>query len=182
MRKSVISIFVFTTFAFCLTSPSTAQNWNDVRYADAQEHLKMMEQFVGTWELETGPDSTWVWELRPFEEGFEGKLLWKAGDKIYAEGRGIIGYAGPKGDQHLTLYLLWPDGFTSRDVLKFLTEKKVAGRRYNLLHTNMHWSFEWEMKTPDSYTAVWVHRPGTSVEAWLREPRVVRQTWSRVKE
>jgi hypothetical protein len=181
MRKFIISIFVITTFMFCLTSPLKSQNWNDVRYSDAQEHLKMMEIFVGAWELKVNEDTTWVWELRPFEEGYEGKLMWKAGDKIYAEGRGIIGFAGPSGDRHLTLYLLWPNGYTSRDVMKFLTEKKVVGRRYNLLHTNMSISFEWEMKTPDSYTAVWVQRLGTSVEAWQREPIVTRQTWNRVK-
>jgi hypothetical protein len=181
MRKCIISIFILTTFVFWLTSHLKAQDWNDVRYSDAQEHLEMMEIFVGTWELETGPDSTWVWELHPMEKGYVGKLLWKAGDKIYAEGRMIFGYAGPKGDKQITFYFLWPDGSTTRDVLKFLTEKKVVGRRYNLLHTNMYWSFEWEMQTPDKYTAVWVHRPGTSVEAWQREPRVIRQTWNRVK-
>jgi hypothetical protein len=181
MKKFIISIFVFTTYAFCLTSPSTAQNWNDVRYADAQEHLKMMEIFVGTWEWKVNEDTTWVWELRPIENGYESKLMFKADDKIYAEGRGIIGFAGPSGDVQLAGYYLWPSGWTTRDVMKFLTEKKVVGRRYNLLHTNILTSFEWEMKTPDKFTAVWIQRLGASVEAWQREPNVVRQTWNRVK-
>jgi hypothetical protein len=181
MRKFIISIFVITTLMFCLTSSSTAQNWADVRYADGLEHLKMLEIFVGTWELETGPDSTTVVELRTFEKGYEAKLMYKVDDKTYAEGRGIYGSAGPKGDKQITFYLLWPNGYTSRDVLKFITEKKAVGRRYNLLHTHIITSFEWELKTPDSFTMVWVTRLGNSVEAWQREPRVVRQTWNRVK-
>ena len=92
--------------------------------ADAQEHLKMMEIFVGTWELETGADSTWVWELRPFEKGYEGKILWKAGDKIYAEGRAIYGSAGPKGDKQITFYFLWPNGNTTRDVTEIPDRKE----------------------------------------------------------
>ena len=75
MRRSVISILVFTTFTFCLTSSSKAQYWADVRYSDAQEHLKMMDLFVGTWEWKVNEDTTWVWEIRPFEKGYEGKLL-----------------------------------------------------------------------------------------------------------
>jgi hypothetical protein len=181
MRKFIISLFVITTFMFCLTSHVKAQSWNDVRYADPVEHLKMMEIFVGTWEYEINEDTTWVFELLPFENGYKTKILWKAHGNTYAEGLGIFGSSGPGGDKQITFYLLWPDGGTTRDVLKFLTKKKIAGRRYNLLHTNMYWSFEWEMQTPDKYTAVWVHRPGTSVEAWQREPRVVRQTWNRVK-
>ena len=120
--------------------------------------------------------------MLPFENGYEVKILWKADDKIYAEGRGIFGSSGPGGDKHLTFYLLWPEGNTTCDVLKFLTEKKIAGRRYNLLHTNIINCFEWEMKTPDKFTAVWVNRPGASVEAWQNEPTVIRQTWNRVKE
>ena len=181
MKKSFIPIFVITTFTFCLTSQLKAQGWNDVHYSDPDEHLKMMEIFVGTWELETGPDSTWVFELSPFENGYKTKLLWKAHGNTYAEGLGIFGSSGPDGDKQITFYLLWPNGGTTRDVMKFLTEKKVVGRRYNLLHTNMSISFEWEMKTPDSYTAVWVQRIGNSVEAWQREPIVIRQTWNRVK-
>ena len=39
MRKFKISLFVFTTFTVCLTSSFTAQDWNDIRYSDGQEHL-----------------------------------------------------------------------------------------------------------------------------------------------
>ena len=181
MRKFIISIFVITTLMFCLISLLKAQDWNDVRYSDPQEHLKMLEIFVGTWEWKVNEDTTWVIEYSPFEKGYELKVMWKADDKTFAEGRGIVGFAGPSGDVHLVQYFLWPNGFASRDVMKFLTEKKLVGRRYNLMHTNMSTSFELEIKTPDSYTAVWVQRPGNSVEAWQREPRVVRQTWNKVK-
>ena len=181
MKKIIISIIVFTTFTFCLTNSFTAQNWVDVRYADALEHLKMMEIFVGTWEWKVNEDTTWVIEFRPFEKGYELKVMWKADDKTYAEGRGIIGSAGPRGDRHLAQYFLWPNGHASRDVMKFLTEKKLVGRRYNLMHTEVRVTFELEMQTSDSYTAVWVERLGSNVEAWQRKPRVVRQTWNRVK-
>jgi hypothetical protein len=168
---------------FCLTSNLRAQNWGQVRYSDAQEHLKKMEQFVGTWERTISKDSTRVWKIIPSAdgEGYHTEYYLVVKGKAGPVVRGIIGWGNTEGDMRLTWYNLWTNGATSGDVMKFLTEKKIAGRRYNLMHTRVAMVYDWEMMTPDNFKIVMVPRPVPNVQASQRAPRVITQTWNRVK-
>ena len=185
MRKFIISIFVLTTFTFCLTSHLKAQNYNDVRYSDALEHLKMMEQFVGKWQTDGANDTVWIFEIIPSDvgEGYRTEYYRIVNGKAENTFRGIIGSSGPQVDRQIVMYILFPNGFAHRYVGKFLSEKKLVGYRYNLMHTDRIARWEWEMKTPDKFEYVSIWRGWAEhAENWEKKATVNHQTWRRVKE
>ena len=184
MRKFIISIFVITTFMFCLTSHVKAQGWNDVRYADGLELLKMMDKFIGKWEWKASKDTTYLHVIAPSDNGpgYLSEYYRIVNGKTEIIGRGIIGQAGPKGDKLISWYKLTSEGGTYRDVLKFLSENKCVGNRYNLMHNSMYGSFELEFKPPDKFESVWVIKSVRSVEDRAKKGNVFHGTWIRVKE
>jgi len=178
MKKIIISIFVFTSFTFCLTSQLQAQT---PRYSDGLEHLKMMEQFVGKWEQESDSDTTRIWEFIPndFGEGYLIKtwVIVKGKPEVSLRGyRGIIGWGGSSPDRQISMYSVSPRGHTHRWVGRFVSEKKLVAYSYNLLHTYPHNKHEWELITPDMFKTVTI-----AMDPMEENPKVSHQTYTRVK-
>lgn len=145
MKKTLyinLLLLIFFSFSLCLYS-QTGQ--------DALDQTKLMKQQIGTWKAEIGEDTTFHWEIIPCGKGYESKVTWKAKGEPYATAKGIIGFTWE--NQYVNQFTLWQNGMLSRDLGKFVSEKKLVMERFNYDHTITLAKWELKFETPDKITS-----------------------------
>ena len=142
--KKFIGILICISLLSCLSIDLYSQT--------AQEELNQVELLKlcsGTWEWKIGGDSVQQIIYTPAGEGMLFKLVYKSGNKIYAEGGGAIGFSPDRKTIECTV--LWPNGLVTYDIGRFVTEKKMVTERFvSGSPTHAVMLTEWNYSTPNS--------------------------------
>lgn len=141
------------------------------------DQVELMKQMLGTWETEMGVDTILVWETIPFGIGFEFIWTWKANGNPYNTAKGFTGFTWKKGK--INTYTLYENGMISRDLGKFVSEKKLTMERFNADHSNVYYKYEINFPEPDKIIATGISKgkSGTWDDAETKE-----FIWIRVKD
>ena len=94
-----------------------------------------------------GKDTTEMWEVLPFEKGYEQFIYYQAKGKTYSTDKGIIGFSSNY--QTVSLDFLNPNGVLRRYSGKFISDKKIVFERYDESHTTILALVELDFQTPD---------------------------------
>ena len=149
MKKIIISIFALPFFALCFSMNLHAQSSeNDL------DQVELMKQFIGKWAAEAGKDSTWLWEINPSNNGYVHAFYLNVKGKTVATLPGIFGF----GSEYRTtnLFILYQDGFVSRDIGGFVSDNKYIAERFypQDMKTGLG-TWECTFLKPDKFTAIW---------------------------
>ena len=142
MRKIILSIFALPLIALCFSISLQAQSSET-----DLDQVELMKQFIGTWKAEIQEDTTQIWEAIPLEKGYEVNVSWQAKGETYATGKGIMGFTWEY--RTVNRYHVWPSGYISRDVGKFVSDKTMTMERFTVDHKHILGSFEVNIITPD---------------------------------
>ena len=141
------------------------------------DQVELMKQFIGTWIIETGEDSTMIWEVIPSNTGYLNNWSRQADGETYVTSQGILGFARNK--QLVNWYHLWPSGGVARDLGEFISDNKLIGERFTVDQKHVTASFEINFQTPDKFK--WVHKSRGMKETW-DDAVVTEYIFTRVKE
>ena len=135
--------------AFGLYFKLSAQSSNE-----ELNQVELMKQFIGKWAAEAGKDSTWLWEITPSSKGYVHSFYLNVNGETVATQPGIFGF----GSEYKTtnLFILYPDGFISRDIGGFVSDNKYVAERFYPQDMKMGLgTWECTFLTPDKFTAIW---------------------------
>jgi len=152
MRKS-ISLLVCFSLLSCLSLNLYSQS-----AGEELDQVKLAQQFIGTWETSIGKDSVQQLITTPSGGGgLLGKIVYKSGGKVYAEGVYVTGYSPDR--KTIIETIVWPNGLVAQDIGRFVTEKKFVVERFRPDSPNHAVAiFEYEFTSPNSLSAVWYGR------------------------
>jgi len=148
MRKSINLLLCFSLLC-CLSLKLYSQSAEN-----ELDQVELMKQFIGKWSAEAGMDSTWVWEIAPSNKGYAFAFYLKVKGKTVDTLPGIFGFADEY--RYINLFILYPDGFISRDIGGFVSDNKFIVDRFYPQDEKTSWG-TWEVTflTPDKFTATW---------------------------
>jgi len=172
MKKIIFSIFALPLIALCCSMNLQAQSSEQ-----DLDQVELMKQFIGTWTAEWGVDTTASWEIIPSDKGYEENIYWKAKGEIYNTAKGIIGFTWEY--KKVNMYTLWQDGYISRDLGEFVSDKNIIWERWNADHNHVVATMEVTFQTPDKYTMIFKSR---GVEQTWDDADVSEWIWTRVKK
>ena len=172
MKKIIFSILALSLIALCFSMNLQAQSSET-----ELDQVELMKQLIGSWTAETGVDSTVLWEVIPSDKGYISNVYWKTKGETYWTGKGIIGFTWEY--QTVNMYALWQDGYLSRDMGKFVSDKKITFERYTADHSHVMGSMEISFLTPDKCINIWKWRGMTNT--W-DDAEVTEFNFTRVKE
>jgi hypothetical protein len=171
MKKTIFSFFAlpFIALCFCMTLHAQSPE-NDL------DQVELMKQFLGTWEIDFGNDSTQRVEIIPSGKGQYALVEWQSKGKTYATGRCVTGLTPNK--ESLVMYCLWPNALTI-DMGKFISETELIVERYLPDGAHPIAISKIEFPTPDTY--VWdLHNRGREI-TWNPQG-TVKWTFKKVKQ
>ena len=151
MKKIIFPMLVLPLMALCFSMTLNAQSSEQ-----DLDQVELMKQFIGTWTTETGVDSTALWEIIPSDKGYVSNVYYQAKGVTYNTGKGIMGFTWEY--QMVNMYTLWQDGYLSREMGKFVSDKKITFERYNADHSHVMGSIEINFLTPDNFINIWKWR------------------------
>jgi hypothetical protein len=173
MRKTIFSILNLSFITLCFSVSVNAQSSEK-----DLDQVELTKQFIGTWTVEIGQDSTILFEVVPHGKGYEQNNHWQAKGVTYMSTKGLMGFQ--ENYQTVVLYHMWPAGGITRDVGKFVTDTKFKWDRFNPRNPN-HVSSKVEINfiTPDKFNVIFKTRGNK--ETW--DDAVINEwIWTRVKE
>ena len=148
MRKSISILLCFSLLS-CIS-----QNLFSQSAENELDQVELMKQFIGKWAAEVGKDSTWLWEITPSNNGYVHAFYLKVKGKTVETMPGIVGFGSEY--RASNLFILYPDGFISRDIGGFVSDDKyIAERFYPQDMKTVLGTWECVFLTPDKFTAIW---------------------------
>jgi hypothetical protein len=155
--KKLSFISVILVLLLFVSNGIQAQN-----VASNLDQLKLMEQWLGTWQQDIGKDTVEIWEVQLYEKAFisTGHILVKGKKSFdFAEDWSFSHKLGKfKG------YLLWADGSYSTWIGSFTTEKKLSGDWiWDFNPEAVKGKFEAVLETPKSMTITQINTKGVKV-------------------
>ena len=148
MKKSICLLLCFSLFS-CLSLNLFSQSAEN-----ELDQVELMKQYIGKWAAEAGKDSTWLWEITPSNKGYVHAFYLNVKGKTVETMPGIVGF----GSEYRTtnMFILYPDGFISRDIGGFVSDDKYIAERFypQDMKTGLG-TWECTFLTPDKFTAIW---------------------------
>ena len=172
MKKIIFSIFALSLIALCCSMNLHAQSSEK-----DLDQAELMKQFIGTWTAETGEDSTYIWEVIPHNKGYEHNSYWQAKGETYRTAKGLFGFTWE--NRTVNNSVLWSDGILTRDMGKFVSDKKMMWERFNAKHNHIIGSFEINFITPDKWNMIFKWRG--MKETW-DDAEVTEWNYTRLKK
>ena len=170
--KKIGSLLISGIIALCFSMSIHAQSSQQ-----DLDQVELMKQFIGSWTVERGVDSTVVWEVIPFGKGYEQNIFWKSEGETYRTDKGVIGVTRKGG---VELIFLWSgNGNVSRDYGKFESEKRIILERFNIEHTHVYSTFDYHFMTPDKLKMIWKSKGAE--ESW-DNAEVTEWIWAKLKK
>lgn len=166
-------MLALTLIALCLSMSLQAQSSEK-----DLDQVELFKQFIGTWTGEWREDTTILWEFIPNKKGYEHIIHFQAKGETYQTNKGIIGFTWKY--QDVNMYTLWQDGMLSRDMGKFVTDKKITWERFNAAHKYVVASMEMIFQTPDKFKLVFTSRVWK--EDKFVDDKVTEAIYTRVKK
>ncbi len=173
MKKIILSIFALPLIALCCSMSINAQSSET-----DLDQVELMKQFIGTWKAEIQEDTTQIWEAIPLEKGYEVNVSWQAKGETYATGKGIMGFTWEY--RTVNWYHVWPSGYISRDMGKFVSDKKMTLERFTADHKGITASMELNFITPDKFKVIYTSRVWKE-DSWV-DDKVIASNYTRVKK
>ena len=140
------------------------------------DQAELTKQFIGTWTVKIGGDTTVVWEIIPHNKGYEFNYSWQADGKTYLTAKGIMGFTS---DQTVNMLTLWPNGWIARNFGNFVSDNKITFERYDSHHSHVWALMEIIFQTPDKFKVISKDRGDK--ETW-DDAEVNEWTYTRVKK
>jgi len=172
MREITRPMLALLLFTNCFSVSTYGQS--SQRNLDQWE---LMRQFIGSWQGETGKDTTAIWEVIPYEEGYEHIIKYQTKGDTYKVEKGFIGFTSE--DQSVILIILRPNGMLHTFLGKFVSDKKIIWERYNYNHTILLAYVEMIFETPDNIKEIIKWKGYT--ESW-DEVKVQERIYTRIKK
>ena len=172
MKKIIFPMLVLPLMALCFSMTLNAQSSEmDL------DQVELMKQLIGTWTTETAVDSTYLWEVIPNNNGYEHNSYWQAKGETYRTAKGLMGFTWE--NQTVNNSILWTNGILTRDMGKFVSDKKMMWERFNAKHNHIVGSFEIYFITPDNMNMIFKWR---GMEETWDDAVVSEWTYTRVKK
>lgn len=150
--KNSISLFLCFSLLSCFSLNLYSQSAEN-----ELDQVKLVKQWIGTWELIVGEDSVQQVTCTPSGEGILGQAEWKSDGKVYAEAVFVMGFSPDRKTIEITA--VWNNGVTTHDIGRFVTEKKMVLERFRLdSPTHAIGLIEYEFPSPNSSTFLWYGR------------------------
>ena len=150
MKKIIFSLFILPMLVLCFPMDLNAQSTeNDL------DQVELMKQFSGKWAAEAGKDSTWLWEITPFDKGYVHAFYLQVKGKNDATrwGHGLIGFGNDY--RNVNLIILGPNGLISRDIGGFVSDNEYIAERFPIEHNKtVLETWECTFITPNKFTAI----------------------------
>ncbi len=145
--KKISALFIAGLITLCFSMNLHAQSSD--KPLDQQE---LMKQFIGTWTAENGVDSTLLWEILPYGNGYDQVLSWQAKGETFRTLKGVIGFTW----QHkmVNMCYVWDNGILTQDLGKFVSEKKITLERATSDHATVVATYEMNFITPDKFDMI----------------------------
>ena len=173
MKKIILPMLVLPLMALCFSMTLNAQSSET-----DLDQVELMKQFTGTWTGEWREDTTILWEFIPSGKGYEHIIHWQAMGETYQTNKGIIGFTWQY--QDVNMYTLWQNGMLSRDMGKFVTDKKITWKRFTANHEHVVASMEMIFHTQDKFMLVFTSRVWK--EDKFVDDEVIEAIYTRVKK
>lgn len=150
MKKTIFSILTLSFYVLCLSVNLYAQSSET-----DLDQVELMKQFSGKWAAEAGKDSTWLYEVSPFDKGYviAFNLKVKGKNDATSPGQGIIGFGNDY--RNVNLIILRPNGLITRDIGGFISDNEYFAERFPIEHNKtVLETWECTFITPDKWTAI----------------------------
>lgn len=127
--------------------------------------VTLMKQMIGNWQNEFAPDTSIVWEIKPYGEGLEMHYRFTANGETYREVKQLTGF--DSNFETFLTYTLFPSGHYILFSGKFTSEKKSYVEVKDPVNPeNVLSRSEYDFKTADMFTVTRIFgnygaRPGT---------------------
>ena len=173
MKKIIFPMLVLPLMALCFSMTLNAQSSEQ-----DLDQVELMKQFIGKWIAEIDEDTTQTWEAIPLEKGYEVNVTWQAKGETFQTGKGIMGFTWKY--QTVNWYHLWPSGYISRDMGKFISDKKMTMDRFTADHKHITASMEVNFISPDKFKVIFTSRVWKE-DSWV-DDKVTESIYTRVKK
>ena len=173
MKKIILPMLALSLISLCF-----AINLNAQSSEKDLDQVELMKQFTGTWTGEWREDTTILWEFIPSGKGYEHIIHWQAMGETYQTNNGIIGFTWEY--KTVNMYTLWQNGMLSRDMGKFVSDKKITWERFDANHKNVLASMEMVFLTPDKFMLIFTARVKKE-DTWV-DDKVTEAIYTRVKK
>ena len=153
----MLSLLIFFSTSLCVSSQSSQKDLDQV---------KLLKQFIGTWDAKIAPDTVTTIEFIQAGAGIYSIQETKAKGNTYETSIGIMGFSDDK--QSIITSDLWQIGIVSQDIGKFVSDKILVLERFinDQKHARMY--IEIEFLSPESWIwrAKWRGNGMTWGEDW----------------
>ncbi len=143
--KKFFSLCISGLIALCFSMSLHAQSSKQ-----DLDQVELMKQLIGSWTVETGIDSTLVWEVIPFGKGYEQSVYWQAKGETYGSAKGIIGFT--EKSQTVNMVFLWDNGWVAHDIGKFVSDKRAFFERFDSDPSHVLGTLDYKFLTPSKFT------------------------------
>jgi hypothetical protein len=170
MKKTIFPMLALLLIVFCLPFNLNAQSSEQ-----DFDQVELMKQYIGTWVAEIGEDTTVVWKAISMGKGYEHVLYWKAKGETYYTAKGLTGFT----PDLVNTFWLWENGVLGRDYGKFESKNRIIFERFNVQHTHVRATYDWNLITPDKMKMNWKTRGNK--ESW-DDAQSSEWIWNRIEK
>jgi len=130
-----------------------------------QDQVMLMKQMIGTWQNEFVPDTSIIWEIKPYGKGLEMHYQFTTKDETLREVKQLLGFDSQF--ENFVTYTLFPSGRFILFIGKFVSDKNSYVEVRDQLNPEKVLSrSEYEFKTADMFTVTRIFgyygaKPGT---------------------
>ena len=143
MKKTLnimLSLLIIVSFSLNVSSQSDQKDLDQV---------KLLKQFIGSWEADIAPDTVTTIEFIQAGAGIYSIQETKAKGKTYETSVGIMGFSDDK--KSIITSDLWHIGIISQDIGKFISDQKLVLERFPNDQKHARVYIEIEFLSPESF-------------------------------
>jgi hypothetical protein len=171
MKKIIFPMLALSLMALCFPGNVKAQSSEQ-----ELDQVELMKQFIGKWITDVGEDSTFVWEVIPWGEGYEQMANWQAKGETYSTIKGIIGFTSKY--RKVNSHWLMTNGMMIRQLGDFVSDKNLIFELFNSKYDHVMGTYDFLFITPDKFEMIYKNRG--MKDTW-DDAFVMEYTWTRVK-
>jgi len=117
---------------------------------DELDQVELMKQFIGTWEMPLGENSSYILEFVPVGDAMYLKEEKKENGEVTLSSVGVWGVSPDKNT--ITSAAVENNGLISFDYGKFVSASKFLTERFRDDQKHPTWIHEFEILSPESFT------------------------------
>ena len=167
MKKIIFTMLAISLIVLCFSG-----NLNAQASENELDQVELMKQLIGKWESDRGKvDSTIVWEIIPWNKGYETSFKLKAKGEVYYSYKGIWGFN--RENTKMDIYYLSQNGHFHNYSCEFVSDKNMI-----IKAKDDHSFRDLHFITPDKFK--WILKRKSSEDSWDNAV-VTEEIYTRVK-